>query len=225
MENVIKKQASRRKYHYIYKTTCIITERFYIGMHSTDNLEDGYVGSGKRLWHSINKHGKENHRTEILEFLIDRKSLVEREKEIVNQEMINEELCMNLKLGGDGGCTREVQNTRSSAGGKAAVDILTELRKNPEWATNVRNNISKGIRNAISEGRFFPRSFKGKTHTEETIANMRESRKGTGVGVNNSQYGKCWITNGIDSIKINKGDSIPEGWKLGRKIKTTKLGE
>lgn len=29
-------------------------------MHSTDNLDDGYVGSGKRLWNSIKKHGKEN---------------------------------------------------------------------------------------------------------------------------------------------------------------------
>ena len=53
-------RASRRKYHYIYKTTCIINDKFYIGMHSTDNMEDGYIGSGKRLWHSINYHGKEN---------------------------------------------------------------------------------------------------------------------------------------------------------------------
>jgi len=218
-------RAQRRKYHYIYKTTCIITDNFYIGMHSTDNLEDGYIGSGKRLHHSINKHGKQNHVCEILEFLPDRKSLAKREKEIVNIEMLNEELCMNLKLGGDGGCTSEVQRTRSSAGGKAAVDILIELRKNPEWANNVKNNMSRGIKKAINEGRLNPPSFSGKTHTEETITNMRESRKGTGIGVNNSQYGKCWITNDIDSIKINKGDSIPEGWKLGRKMKTLKIGE
>lgn len=39
----MKRQAERRKYHYIYKTTCLITNRYYIGMHSTDNLEDGYI--------------------------------------------------------------------------------------------------------------------------------------------------------------------------------------
>lgn len=33
-------QASRRKYHFIYRITCLITKKFYIGMHSTDNLED-----------------------------------------------------------------------------------------------------------------------------------------------------------------------------------------
>ena len=44
--------------HYIYKTTCNITNKYYIGMHSTSNLEDGYLGSGKRLRYSIRKYGK-----------------------------------------------------------------------------------------------------------------------------------------------------------------------
>ena len=72
-------------HHYIYKTTCSITGKYYIGMHSTSNLEDGYLGSGKRLWYSINKHGKENHSVEILEWLPDRCSLKLREKEIINE--------------------------------------------------------------------------------------------------------------------------------------------
>jgi len=38
-------------------------------------------------------------------------------------------------------------------------------------------------------------------------------------GTKNSQYGTCWITNGMGSKKIFKGDVIPEGWMLGRKIK------
>ena len=46
--------------HYIYKTTCNITGRWYVGMHSTSNENDGYMGSGKRLRYSIRKYGKEN---------------------------------------------------------------------------------------------------------------------------------------------------------------------
>ena len=38
-------------------------------------------------------------------------------------------------------------------------------------------------------------------------------------GKNNSQYGTCWITNEKESKKIFKGDLIPDGWRLGRKIK------
>lgn len=59
----------QKKYHYIYKTTCLMTCKFYVGMHSTDNLEDGYLGSGKILGYSLNKYGRENHIKEILEYL------------------------------------------------------------------------------------------------------------------------------------------------------------
>ena len=214
-------KACRRKYHIIYKTTCLITKRFYIGMHSTDNLEDGYLGSGKRLWYSLKKHGRENHVCEVLEFLPNRKDLASREKEIVNEELLEKDLCMNLKLGGEGGLgfiSEEQQITRSSAGGKAAVIVLKELRKNPEWKENLRISMSDGIKKAIEEGRFTPPDWNGKKHSEETILKMKESKIGHGVGSTNSQFGKCWITNGIESKKIMKGDQIPEGWKLGRKI-------
>lgn len=57
-----------KQYHFIYKTINIINNKYYIGMHSTDDLNDGYVGSGKRLWYSINKNGSGlNGRRAILE--------------------------------------------------------------------------------------------------------------------------------------------------------------
>lgn len=213
-------RAQRRKYHYIYKTTCIITNRFYIGMHSTDNLEDGYIGSGKRLWHSINKHGKDNHIKEILEFLPDRESLKAREREIVNQEMLNEELCMNLKLGGEGGNT-SIDGTPIGGDKFKAANVYWNLPENREknrlrasetlkklWLTPEYRNKKLSAINP----------FSGKTHSEASKQKMREKaseRKGN----KNSQFGTCWITNEIESKKILKGDSIPEGWRLGRKIK------
>jgi hypothetical protein len=48
---------------------------------------------------------------------------------------------------------------------------------------------------------------------------MSQVKKNTGIGKNNSQFGTCWITNEIESKKIYKGDPIPKGWRLGRKIK------
>ena len=49
-----------RKYNYVYITTNLINKNFYIGKHSTDNLNDGYLGSGKCLLAAIKKYGKEN---------------------------------------------------------------------------------------------------------------------------------------------------------------------
>ena len=191
-------------------------------MHSTDNLEDGYLGSGKRLWYSLKKHGRENHVCEVLEFLPNRKDLASRENEIVNEELLEKDLCMNLKVGGEGGqgfISEEQQARRSAAGGKKAAIVLKELRKNPEWVENKRAAQSRGIVKAMKEGRHTPPSFAGKSHSAETILKMKASKKGHGVGSTNSQFGKCWITNDTESKRIMKGDQIPEGWRLGRKIK------
>jgi hypothetical protein len=88
---------TRKKYHFIYKTTNLLSGRYYIGMHSTDDLNDGYLGSGTYLRRSINKHGKENHSIEILEFLNSREELAAREREIVSLQEIAKKECMNLK--------------------------------------------------------------------------------------------------------------------------------
>jgi hypothetical protein len=178
-----------KKYHYIYKTTCIITKRFYIGMHSTDNLEDGYVGSGKRLWHSINKHGKENHVCEILEFLPDRKSLAKREMEIVNQEMLNEELCMNIATGGEGGYNLKAVESNKLKKGKTYEEIF----KTPEMVKHRRQlakdnysksiesynfkNIDKNKHSEICKKGATAQQDSGYTHNEETISKIKDSNK------------------------------------------------
>ena len=209
-------RASRRKYHYIYKTTCIITNKFYIGMHSTDNLNDNYIGSGKRLWYSIKKYGRENHKCEILEFLKSRKLLKEREREIVNIELLNDSMCMNLMLGGEGGfISEEQQRNRSLAGAKALID---KFKNDLEFYQEHIDRSSKIFKKLHTDGKIKYNTFIGKNHTEETRRKIGESNSNKQRGSNNSQYGKCWITNEIESKKINKDDMIPDGWRLGRKI-------
>ena len=97
---------TEKKYHIINKTTCLINNKYYIGMHSTDNLEDGYMGSGKAIKFSIKRYGKENHRVEILEIVENRELLAERERAIVTLSKVKNGKCMNLKVGGIGGFTK-----------------------------------------------------------------------------------------------------------------------
>lgn len=108
-------RASRRKYHIIYKTTCLATSKWYIGMHSTDDLDDGYMGSGQQLRRSIKKHGKGQHKTEVLEFLPDRKTLGEREAELVTRKLMEDKLCMNLTCGGTGAVDRPLVTKESTS--------------------------------------------------------------------------------------------------------------
>lgn len=76
-----------------------------MGIHSTNDLDDGYFGSGKRLLRSLQKHGRSNHIRVIVEMFSDRASLVEREKCLIGEQMLIDPTCMNLAPGGEGGIT------------------------------------------------------------------------------------------------------------------------
>lgn len=210
-------------YHFIYKTVNLINEKFYIGMHSTSNLEDGYIGSGKRLWYSIKKHGRENFKMEILEFLPDRSSLKLREKEIVNSDLLKEELCMNLAHGGHGGfINQESQLKRAIAGN---LGLLKKYNEDPDFRnkmidtrnTNLhsRESINKACNTKLAKTGSM-NGWEGKKHSAETIEKFREIRKLSSKGEKNSQFGTCWITNGSQNKKIKKTETLPIGWKLGR---------
>lgn len=205
-----------KKIHYIYKTTCLISNRYYIGLHSTNNLNDGYMGSGKRLRYSIRKHGIENHTKKILEFCNTREELALREIELVTQELVDDKSCMNLVLGGGGFMLDEYHYTCSSRGGLVHAE---KMKTDIEYNKAVKERVSNNMKNYHKKGVHNYKTFKGKCHSEETKKLMSESSKGMGNGENNSQYGTCWITNEIDNKKINRGDKIPEGWELGRTMK------
>ena len=88
------------KYKYFYKITNNINGCFYYGIHSTNDLDDGYMGSGKRLKKAYKKYGVENFTKEILKYFDTLKELSDYEAEIVNEEMINNPCCYNMSLGG-----------------------------------------------------------------------------------------------------------------------------
>jgi hypothetical protein len=204
--------------HYLYKTTCVITGRWYIGMHSTHTLDDGYLGSGRRLRASIRKHGEDNHVKEILEFFENRELLVEAEINAITEDMIGDPDCMNLMGGGEGGfISEEQQRHRSVCGGKA---FAKRLKEDEEFKKIHRKTVSDNMKKYHASGKHNYNTFEGKTHSDETKKKMSEAKKGKGTGKTNSQYGTCWITNGEEVKKIKKenlNSYLEEGWRKGRK--------
>ena len=55
-------------FHINYLTTCLVNGKRYTGAHSTDNLEDGYLGSGVLLLKDVKLYGEHNFNMEILKF-------------------------------------------------------------------------------------------------------------------------------------------------------------
>ena len=85
-----------------------------------------------------------------------------------------------------------------------------------EWKTKQIKKQTDGI---ISYFKTHISVWTGKKHSLETIEKMRNPKN---IGETNSQYGSCWITNGIENKKIKKIDKIPENWHLGRTIENHK---
>lgn len=200
--------------HFIYKTTNNLNGCFYIGMHSTENANDGYLGSGRRIKAEVKKYGKENFVREILEYLSSRESLEKREAEIVTEDLLKDPLCLNLKNGGEGGGKfrdKEHQQKCAAAGGRVGGKIALQI-------TN-RNKVAraKAVETKRRNGTLYTQGMLGKLHSDVTKERMTLS----GSGEKNSQFGTCWVTDGVKPVKIKKEqlDSyLARGFIRGRKF-------
>ena len=211
-----------KKYHFIYKTTNILTGRYYYGMHSTNNLDDGYFGSGKRLRYSINKYGKENHKRKIIEFLPNRKKLIEYEKKIVNLNEIAKKDCMNLMIGGKGGLINKKHGKKLNRAGNVAfkkkIENDTELKKKYIKLGSER------FKMMWKNGEMKQIDWTGKHHKEESKRKIGSANSKHQQGEKNSMFGKHWITNSIETKVINKSELenyLNYGWKKGRTLNKT----
>lgn len=96
-------KSNQKTYHYVYKITNLINQKIYVGKHSTNNLDDDYMGSGKLLHRAYNKYDRKNFKKEILEYFDSEQEALNYERELVNQDFILREDTYNLALGGRSG--------------------------------------------------------------------------------------------------------------------------
>ena len=90
-------------FYTIYKTINLLNGKFYIGKHQTENIHDLYYGSGSLIKSAISKYGKKNFKKEILFVFDNELEMNEKEKELVNEELINQINTYNVGIGGEGG--------------------------------------------------------------------------------------------------------------------------
>ncbi len=153
-ESVCKLNPNRVRFHFLYKTTCQISGRFYVGVHSTFDLDDGYLGSGTILKNSLKCHGVKNHKREILEFFTDPALMFAREREIITEEFISDPLCMNIKVGGNGGWELVNESGRNFMGiknllqgSKSSAMIREDWKRNdPKRFEEYRRKISESLK-------------------------------------------------------------------------------
>jgi len=169
-------------YGYIYKTTNMINNKFYIGQHKGE-FDINYLGSGKYLNNAINKNGRNNFESEIIYYVDDREQANIMEYYHIRQckNKYGKDMMYNIQPGGEGcGCGEDnpakIQEVRDkiSAGNSGKVRT-PEMRKrvsigmigykqSPEHIENARKAITG--RNLSPE------------HCEKIRVNMLGSKRG-----------------------------------------------
>lgn len=177
--------------HYIYKLVHT-NGRYYIGRHSTHNLDDGYLGSGK--WPKSVRN-KEELTKEILFYCSSLDELKDAEKTFL-AEHVGKPLCMNFNNNSVGFASGDLNPAKTEKerlrkslrrgplspmfGQKHSPESkskMTESRKGkPTWnkgLTGIKTSDKGQVawNKGIHTGH---KSFTGKTHTEDSIAKMRE---------------------------------------------------
>lgn len=218
-------------YYTVYKVTNKISGKFYVGAHKTKNLDGGYMGSGKYLRHSINKHGLENFEKEILFIFDDPAKMYAKEAEIVNETFLADENTYNLRVGGYGGfdyinanLAPEFTKTRAKKG-RNATDVVLEKKYGDEWRKELSSRATKQLKNLVEKNPDFLKNcssgFTGKIHKKETIEKIQQAAKKRYLKENNPSLGKRWIYCEEEHrcMLIPREENTPTGWKDGRKMK------
>lgn len=201
--------------HFVYITTNLITGEQYVGDHSTDNLNDGYLGSGIYIKHALKKYKRINFKRKIIEFFDTKKEAFNAQEKYINEYNTLSPNGYNI----------------SPCGGIANNNCyLTEEHKEKiriaQTNRPYREPWNKGKTNIYSEETLkkMSKANKGRRWSEESKENLKEKRKGPKNGMYNKKHSK----DSILKMKLSK-QNISEETKqkmskahIGKKIKRKK---
>ena len=147
-------------FHYTYKITHLETNEYYVGRHTTTNLEDNYYGSG--VW--VSKQPKNKLKKGIVQFFSSIDNLLIAE-EILIQENFENSLCMN-----------KIKSSSVQMGSYGLVH--SEKTKKYIGDLNRGNKYRIGKKHTEETKNKIRKKATGRTHSDKSKEKMSMSRKG-----------------------------------------------
>ena len=86
--------------HFTYRTTCMVNGFIYIGVHSTNDVYDGYLGSGTKLNKAIKMFGRHAFIREVLQYFPTKQDAYDKESCLVSKGFLIRPDVYNVMLGG-----------------------------------------------------------------------------------------------------------------------------
>lgn len=160
-----------KKYNYVYKITNTINGKIYIGKHSTDDINDGYMGSGVILHQAYQKYGLECFSKEVIQFYTSEEELNQGEIYwIAHFNSTDPNVGYNRAFGGEGGGLLEETKLKISATMKG--------RHRSEETKRKLSEVMKGKKLSEEHKRKISEAQKGKTLSVEHCKRLSEAHKG-----------------------------------------------
>ena len=181
-------------YTYLVIPTNIKSRLFgkvYFGKHKTENLNDGYIGSGTQILRYLNKHPNDYYR-EIIKFYSSEEELNKAEFELIHPHLGNK-YCLNLREGGEGGamhpdiCKAHSIKMRGRKTSQETKNKISKALEGHKHTLETKNKISKANKGNSACGR------PGHTYTPEQIEKYREAK----LGEKNPMYGQTPWNKGL----------------------------
>ncbi len=207
-------------YYIIYETTCVVNNKTYIGCHATDNLDDGYMGSGKLLLAAFKKYGRENFKKTILHIYNNPHDMFSKEKELVNEDFVSSKSSYNLVPGGSGGF--KVQDIDDWKKKLSASRIGNTNALGYKHTDETKRKLSEAGKGRVAWNKGLPGTWMGKSHSEESKQKISISKKGQSSGEKNPMYGKSavagrkWYNDGMQTYYLFPSDPATTNLTLGR---------
>lgn len=151
--------------HIVYKTTNLVNNKFYLGVHDTSRKNDKtYLGSGIVLKQAIKKYGKSNFIRETLMEFNTSEEAYDYEEWLVNDYMINRPDCYNRIIGGQG---QKPGYKHTNSARDKMTNRLNEYYASDEWQNNGRLQKSSSMSQHYD-------TVNGKLHLELTQTLMKD---------------------------------------------------
>lgn len=204
------------KYYGLYKITNLTNGKMYIGQHVTDNLEDGYMGSGVLIRRALKKYGEANFRKEWIMFCDDQWELDYWESAFVDDTWIGRSDTYNLRCGGDRGGVSEETKRRMSESAKNRPPITMETRMKMARCGVEHHNFGKHLSEETK--RKIGNANRNHHHSDEVRKRMSKSHTGIKFSderkrkISEKIKGLHWYNNGEMAVMRRE---CPEGFVPG----------